>query len=295
MKQILTGLFISTLLLTACGQQQEENEAKSSIQSKSEEKSSTTNKEKSEQKKDQLANTESTANQAEPTSSEEKEKRTEETNIKLDEKTKIALAFMHPEAEKFIVSGKEVLTAKYTKMVPPKPQVRKFYKLVLTPHYENIIPQGAKVYIVHPNKESAISFIAFTDNETVIGGTQSGYYDLNNSNNGFIRYNTEAFFNEKKHLRSLKELADMVEIGEKPSYEETEREEKMTNQTVSERIYNEIIAMEGTTQLDPKYIWDDIKLDEKNNSFYVNYRNKDLEVLGTYKYVNGKLVKELIK
>ncbi|QNR07188.1 hypothetical protein [Macrococcoides canis] len=53
--------------------------------------------------------------------------------------------------------------------------------------------------------------------------------------------------------------------------------------------------MEGTTQLDPKYIWDDIKLDEKNNSFYVNYRNKDLEVLGTYKYVNGKLVKELIK
>ncbi|UBH22779.1 hypothetical protein LAU42_02245 [Macrococcus armenti] len=295
MKQILTGLFISTLLLTACGQQQEENEEKSSIQSKSEEKSSTTNKEKSEQKKDQLADTKSTASQAEPSSPEEKEKGNEEINIKLDEKTKIALAFMHPEAEKFIVSGKEVLTGKYTKMVPPEPQVRKFYKLVLTPHYENIIPQGAKVYIVHPNKANAISFIAFTDNETVIGGTQSGYYDLNNSNNGFIRYNTESFFNEKKHLRSLKELADMVEIGEKPSYEETEREEKMTNQTVRERIYNEIIAMEGTTQLDPKYIWDDIKLDEKNNSFYVNYRNKDLEVLGTYKYVDGKLVKELIK
>ena len=295
MRYLLTGLCISTLLLTACSQQQGEGKEKSSIQSNNEDKSSTSDKGKTEQKKDKLVDTKFTENQTDPSSSEVKAKNTGESNIKLDEKTKIALAFMHPEAEKYIVSGKEVLTGKYTKMVPPQPQVRKFYKLVLTPHYENIIPEGAKVYIVHPNKANAISFIAFTDKETVIGETQSGVYDLNVRNNGFIRYNTEAFFNEKKHLSSLKEITDTVEIGEKLPYEETEQEEKMTNQTVRERIYNEIIAMEGTTQLDPKYVWDDIKLDISSNSFYVNYRNQDLELLGTYKFVNGKLVKEKIK
>ena len=220
MKQILTGLFISTLLLTACGQQQEETEVKekkeenASTQSNKEEKLSSFNKEKSEQKKDQLADTKSTANQAEPSSPEEKEKHNEETNIKLDEKTMMALAFMHPEAEKFIVSGKEVLTGKYTKMVPPEPIVENIDKLVLTPQYENIITQGARVYKVYPNKANAITFIAFTDNETVIGGTQSGYYDLNNSE--FIRYNTEEFFERNINDPSLKELLNKIEIGERP-------------------------------------------------------------------------------
>ncbi|MGV2875858.1 hypothetical protein ROU88_08175 [Macrococcus capreoli] len=253
MKNLLSCLLMFSIALSACGSHQDE-----------------------------------TKNDTETDQKEEKVNKSPE--ITLNEKTKLALAFIQKGADKYTISGKEILTGKYMLNVPPAPQEKKFHRLILSPVSDNTIPEGVKVYQIYPGKSNFISFIALTDKETIVGGTQNGYQDVLTSKE-YVRYNTEASYKEKKHLTSLKELADILEIGNQPSYNAFKQQETLTSQTARERMYNQIMVMEGTKELNPQFVWDDIKLD-KNNAYYVNYRNQDLEILGTYKTVNGKLVKE---
>ncbi|WP_414054281.1 hypothetical protein ACMGE6_02155 [Macrococcus equi] len=298
MKKILSGLVVLSVVLSACSSEQEKIKTKASSEqsekkdetSKKTESKTTETASKQEDSTEKLTTEEVTT---EVTSEEKNTTETVESEDAIDEKTKLALAFLHEDAEKYIISGKEILTGTFKLQLPPEPQLKKFHRLILSPVTDSTVPEGVKVYQVYPGKSNFISFIAFTDTETIIGGTQNGYRDILKSNN-LIKYNTQEMYDQKKNLSSLKELSNIVEIGNQPEYNAFAQEETMTNQTARERFYNEIMAMEGTNELDPQYVWDDIKLDG-NNEFYVNYRNQDLEILGTYKIVNGKMVKEEIK
>ncbi|MGK0576020.1 hypothetical protein [Macrococcus capreoli] len=262
MKKLMMFLIVFSIILTACEWGKEE-------------------------KKEQKVNIQSGERHGKAVTSTVREK----SKIEVDDKSKLGLAFLQKDVEKFMVSGKEILTGNYLLKVPPTPQLKKFHRLILSPVNDETIPKGIKVYEVYPRKSNFISFIAITDKETIIGGTQNGYLNVLD-NNDFIKYNTKEMYQNMKNLSSLKEIINLIEIDEQPSHNRFDQEETITNQTAREKFYNDIMNFEGTKELDSMFIWDDIKVD-RNNDFYVNYRNKELEILGTYRMVNGKLLKEV--
>lgn len=216
----------------------------------------------------------------------------------ISEKTKLALAFFADDSGKYILTKDEALTGVYESKTGGKSQNKQLYKLLLinTKGITNA-PKDMKFYTVYPSKGSFASIIGISKDKVYVGGTQAAldYNELLKTGN---EYSIKELYNKNKSYSSLTELAHKLQFADKnPMENEKTRQEfeanenPNTNSHMRTQVYQMIEELDGHPIDRDKYLIDNVK-NNKNGKWYVNYRNKNAEIVGTYTTKGEKVIKK---
>lgn len=286
MEKVKKGLMFLTsigvaITLTACNDKDDtDNKADTKSESKSEHKSSEPSK--------------STTND---TQSKQQNENTTNVN-QLSERTRLALAFFADNADQYILTKDEALTGVYKTKYGTKEEKRQLYKLVLV-KAKNVTnaPSGMNFYQVYPAKGSFVSVIGVSKDKLFIGGTQAALDYKEMQNSGDV-YNIKDLYDKNKSYSSLEELAKKIEITDKNPMEDEKTQKQFeanenpnTNAHLRTQVYQMIEKLDGKPIDTDKYLVDNVQM-TKSGKWYVHYRNKHAEIVGTYTTENGKVVKK---
>ncbi|REH91388.1 hypothetical protein DOS68_03620 [Staphylococcus felis] len=225
----------------------------------------------------------------------------------LPEKKKLALAFFADDADQYTLTKDEALTGIFSTKYGNTEEKKQLYKLVLVKanHVSNA-PQDMNFYKVVPAKGSFESIIGVSKDKIYIGGTQ-GVLDYKELQDAGQIYNLEDLYNQNKSYHSLTELADKIQITDKdPMHDDKTRQEfeanenPTTNTHMRTQVYHMIEQLDEKPIDTQKYLVDNVQMTE-SGKWYVHYRNKNAEIVGTYttkgenvvkKDSDGKIIKE---
>ncbi|WHI60157.1 hypothetical protein PYH69_00465 [Mammaliicoccus lentus] len=293
MKKLLVLISVSTALLAACGNDEGETDNKN----KEEKKAETTQNKKENVKTDR-----------ESTSEKPKEMKNVENNVnKVSDQTKLALAFFAENDSKYILGKDEVLQGFYKQEVQGSKEMKRLYKLLfIDDKTVKNGPDDMKFYTVYPVKGSFATVVGLSKDKLFVGGTQGAmtYKDLLETGK---EYDLQDLYDENKEYTSLEELANKIEfkkehpfIDDETRKEFEQQESPGTEAHLRSQVYGMISDFEGEPIGDSKYTVDIVRHDD-NGKWYVNYRNKHAEIVGTYttkgddivkKDVDGKIIKQ---
>lgn len=293
MKKLLVLISVSTALLAACGNDEGETDNKN----KEEKKAETTQNKKENVKTDR-----------ESTSEKPKEMKNVENNVnKVSDQTKLALAFFAENDSKYILGKDEVLQGFYKQEVQGSKETKRLYKLLfIDDKTVKNGPDDMKFYTVYPVKGSFATVVGLSKDKLFVGGTQGAmtYKDLLETGK---EYDLQDLYDENKEYTSLEELANKIEfkkehpfIDDETRKEFEQQESPGTEANLRSQVYGMISDFEGEPIGDSKYTVDIVRHDD-NGKWYVNYRNKHAEIVGTYttkgddivkKDVDGKIIKQ---
>ncbi|PTL07588.1 hypothetical protein BUZ11_13665 [Staphylococcus gallinarum] len=216
----------------------------------------------------------------------------------LTEKTKLALAFFADDVDQYILTKDEALTGVFETNYGGKKEKKQLYKLLLikTNNVANA-PKGMNFYQVYPAKGSFASVIGVSKDKVFVGGTQ-GAFDYKQMQDTSKEYNIKDLYNQNKSYSSLSELAKKIQITDKNPMEDDKTREKFeanenpgTNTHMRTQVYTMIEELDGQPIDTDKYLVDNVQMDD-NGKWYVHYRNKNAEIVGTYTTKDGKVVKK---
>lgn len=278
MLDIKKGLMIMTSLgvavtLTACSDNQEDNDNSKA----------TTNQE-SDKKTNKHSNSSS--------------KKDKDSVEELSPKTKLALAFFADGIDDYMLTKDEVLTGVFEDNTGGEAKKKQLYKLLLI-REKNVdnAPEDMAFYTVYPSKGSFASVIGVSKDKIFVGGTQGSldYKEMADTGN---EYSIEELYNRNKQYSSLDELAKKIEVTSKnPMADDKTRKEfeanenPNTNAHMRTQVYQMIEDLDGHPIDTDKYLVDNVKM-TKDGKWYVNYRNKHAEIVGTYTIKDNKIVKK---
>ena len=268
------------------------------------------NKEKQEATTDKQDKPKQESNQSETQKNENKKNdNSQENEQKLDDKTKLALAFFAKGTEKHMLSRDEVLTGVFTVRNGSESEKKQLYKLVLSKE-DSVVnaPQGMKFYKVYPSIGNFTSIIGISDKKIIAASTQSrlDYKQLLRTGKEF---NTQDLYKQFKNNSSLPELANKIEISNQSPAEDKEKlkdyeehESTVTMAHYRSQIYQIITEFNGQPIDTDKYLVDNVK-QKDDGGWLVNYRDKrTAEIVGTFttegenkivkKDVDGNVIKE---
>ncbi|MCQ9301571.1 hypothetical protein NQ043_10600 [Staphylococcus hyicus] len=278
-------LIVMTLVLvSACG-----NDQQSAQPSHKDEKSATHKHDSADtSQKASKDNQASTSNKTQTTTH-------EDDVAKLPDQMKAALVFSSPEATAFTLSKEEILTGVFEQDYLNKPQKKQLYKLYLieSKGYTNG-PDDMKFYSVYPPKKGFNTVMGIGKHKAFIGGTQSPgtYQQLLETGK---ELDLDTLYAQNKQLKSLTELSQKVEFANKNPMENEatrkdfeEKENPATMAHARSQVYEMINKFEGKPINTKDYIWDNVRWDNGLTGWTVNYRNHNLEIVGTYKQVEGQ-------
>lgn len=275
---LLTSMGVAATL-TACGDNNESKE------------DNKTNNEKTEHK-----NTKSNNDNSNKTSN--KQQSNADNVNDLSQKKKLALAFFADDVDQYILTKDEALTGVFEDDTGGETKKKQLYKLLLIK--ENSIanaPENMDFYTVYPSKGSFASVIGVSKDKIFVGGTQGAldYKEMKDTGN---EYSVKDLYNKNKEYSSLSELSKKIEITDKNPMEDEEtrkefeaNENPSTNSHFRSQVYQMIEELEGHPIDRDKYLVDNIKM-TKDDKWYVNYRNKQAEILGTYTTKDNKIIKK---
>ncbi len=216
----------------------------------------------------------------------------------LSTKTKIALAFFADDVDQYILTKDEALTGVFENKTGGETKKKHLYKLLLIKeHGVADAPKDMDFYTVHPPKGSFASVIGVSEDKIFVGGTQ-GVLDYKEMSDTGNEYSIKDLYNKNKGYSSLSELAKKIEITDKnPMADDNTREEfeanesPNTNTKLRTQIYQMIEELDGKPIDTDKYLVDNVQM-TKDGKWYVNYRNKNAEIVGTYTTKDGKVIKK---
>ncbi|MEB8122973.1 hypothetical protein NGH46_12640 [Staphylococcus xylosus] len=158
-------------------------------------------------------------------------------------------------------------------------------------------PEGMNFYQVYPSKGSFASVIGVSEDKIFVGGTQ-GVVDYNEMKDTSNEYNVEDLYKENKSYSSLNELAEKIQITDKNPMEDDKTREEFeanenpsTNTHMRTQVYSMIEKLDGQPIDTDKYLVDNVQTTDEGK-WYVHYRNKNAEIVGTYTTKNGKVIKK---
>ena len=259
-----------------------------------------TSEEKSEHKtesKPEKKTSESNESKAAADSKKEEDSKTDDVSD-LSEKKRLALAFFADDIDQYILTKDEALTGIFETSYGGKKEKKQLYKLLLikTDNVANA-PEGMNFYQVYPSKGSFASVIGVSEDKIFVGGTQ-GVVDYNEMKDTSNEYNVEDLYKENKSYSSLNELAEKIQITDKnPMEDDKTREEFKANENPSTnthmrtQVYSMIEKLDGQPIDTDKYLVDNVQTTDEGK-WYVHYRNKNAEIVGTYTTKNGKVIKK---
>lgn len=241
-------------------------------------------------------NTEKNNISSSKTSNEQQSKQDDVGN--LSQKTKLALAFFADDVDQYILNKDEALTGVYENKTGGESKKKQLYKLLLIKEKSVAnAPEGMDFYTVYPPKGSFASVIGISEDKIFVGGTQ-GVIDYDEMSKSSNEYNIKDLYNKNKNYTSLSELANKLEITDKnPMADEDTRKEfeasenAGTNTHLRTQVYQMIEELDGHPIDTDKYLVDNVQT-AKNGKWYVNYRNKNAEIVGTYTTKDGKVIKK---
>ncbi|EKU49016.1 hypothetical protein [Staphylococcus massiliensis] len=316
---LLSTLFIFT---TACdggteSKQSDKDENQKQSEPKSEEKSKDKATEESKSSKssedNKEAKTEETSKSDETKESEKASESDQATESKaaddkkkdqgvsnLSPAQKAALVFSADEASEFTLSKREILTGIFEQHYSNPPEKKQLYKLHLIKM--NPIPgapKDMKFYTVYPPKKPFATKIGIGKDKAFIAGSQSpGSYQELLKNGKELDLNQ--LYQDNKQLKSFNELAQKVEFSNQNPLDNEQTAEKYkaeestaTMTRARTQVYDMINKFEGKPIDTEKYIWDNVKWHNGITSWTVNYRDQNLEIVGTYKKEEGKPIVKL--
>ncbi|PTJ23930.1 hypothetical protein [Staphylococcus simulans] len=289
MKKLLAVSAALLVFTTACGNEGDKKENQEDSKTKANE------TKKAQSNNQTLEDAESHKDVEKSTNKEQSEKASQ-----LSDEKKAALVFSSSEASEFTLSKKEILTGIFEQNYNNEKEKKQLYKLFLVKAdgYKEV-PENMKFYSVYPSKGSYASIIGIGEDKVFVGGTQGAMtYDELLENGKELDLN--ALYNENKHFKSLDELSQKVEFkNEHPMQDEATRKEfegKESAETMAHarsQVYQQINEFEGKPINTKDYIWDNVKWDDGLDDWTVNYRDKDLEIAGTYKKEAGQAIVKL--
>lgn len=275
---LLTSMGVAATL-TACGDNNESKE------------DNKTNNEKTEHK-----NTKSNNDNSNKTSN--KQQSNADNVNDLSQKTKLALAFFADDVDQYILTKDEALTGVFEDDTGGETKKKQLYKLLLIK--ENSIanaPENMDFYTVYPSKGSFASVIGVSKDKIFVGGTQGAldYKEMKDTGN---EYSVKDLYNKNKEYSSLSELSKKIEITDKNPMEDEEKRKEFeanenpnTNSHLRTQVYQMIEELDGHPIDTDKYLVDNVKM-TKDGKWYVNYRNKNAEIVGTYTTKGEKVIKQ---
>ncbi|MEM5398172.1 hypothetical protein [Staphylococcus gallinarum] len=281
---ILLPIVGLSLTLSTCNDNKDTEEGKSDnkVENKSENKSTESKEDTSNTKETNKSNNDS-----------------KEIDVnELSEKTKLALAFFADDAGQYILTKDEALTGVFETNYGGKKEKKQLYKLLLI-RINNVAnaPEGMNFYQVYPAKGSFASVIGVSKDKIFVGGTQ-GVFDYKQMKDTSKGYNVKELYNKNKSYSSLSELAKKIQITDKNPMEDEKVREKFeanenpgTNTHMRTQVYTMIEKLDGHPIDTDKYLVDNVQMTD-DGKWYVHYRNKNAEVVGTYTTKNGKVIKK---
>lgn len=216
----------------------------------------------------------------------------------LSEKEKLALAFFADHVDQYILTKDEALTGVYETNYGGKKEKKQLYKLLLI-KIKNVAnaPEGMNFYQVYPAKGSFVSVIGVSKDKIFVGGTQ-GAFDYKEMKDTSNEYSVEDLYKKNKSYSSLSELAKKIQITDKNPMENDKTRQKFeanenpaTNTHLRTQVYTMIEKLDGHPIDTNKYLVDNVHMTD-DGKWYVNYRNKHAEIVGTYTTKNGKVIKK---
>lgn len=223
--------------------------------------------------------------------------KTDDVN-QLSEKTRLALAFFADDIDQYILTKDEALTGVFETNYGGKKEKKQLYKLLLikTNNVANA-PEGMNFYQVYPAKGSFASVIGVSKDKIFAGGTQ-GAFDYKEMKDSSNEYSVEDLYKKNKSYSSLSELAKKIQITDKNPMEDDKtrkefeaNESSGTNSHFRSQVYQMIQELDGQPIDTDKYLVDNVQTTD-DGKWYVNYRNKNAEIVGTYTTKNGKVIKK---
>ncbi|MBI5974442.1 hypothetical protein [Staphylococcus canis] len=279
MKKLLAVSAALLVLTTACSNEADNKNNQETSKAKT-----------TETKKDQ-SNSQASENAEDHKDTEQtSDKEQAEKVSQLSEEKKAALVFSSSEASKYTLSKKEILTGIFEQNYHNEKEQKQLYKLFLikADGYREV-PENMRFYTVYPPKGSYASIIGIGEDKAFVGGVQGATtYDEMLENGEELDLN--ALYNENKHFKSLDELSQKIEFkNEHPMQDEETRKELEGQESAGtmaharSQVYQQINDFEGKPINTEDYVWDNVKWNNGLDSWTVNYRDKDLEIVGTYK------------
>lgn len=279
----LTSMSVA-VTLSACNNDKDSSEEKA------------TNKTESKSEKKASESKEATTN-ANEDSKKNDDSKTEDTK-QLSEKERLALAFFADDVDQYILTKDEALTGFFDTTQGGKKEKKQLYKLLLikTNNVANA-PEDMNFYQVYPSKGSFASVIGVSKDKIFVGGTQ-GAFDYKEMKDTSNEYSIEDLYKQNKSYSSLDELAKKIQITDKNPMEDDKTREEFeanesagTNTHMRTQVYSMIEKLDGHPIDTDKYLVDNVRTTDKGK-WYVNYRNKNAEIVGTYTTKNGKVIKK---
>lgn len=290
MKKLLMLLMVCLMFITACSDNKENQHQQ------------TSEKEKATPQKDKKTHEQTNAKTKEADSKTSNEKHTQATEdvSQLSDQMKAALVFSSDKSAKYTLTKKEILTGVFEQDYMNKPEKKQLYKLYLinTKGYSEL-PKDMKIYSVYPPKTGFKTLIGIGKDKAFIGGTQSPgtYKQLLETGK---ELDLKTLYKQNKQFKSLNELAKKVEftkddpmLNEETRKEFEGKESPTTMAHARSQVYEMINKFEGQPLNTKDYIWDNVKWNNGMNDWTVNYRDKNLEIVGTYKKEAGQPITKL--
>lgn len=259
------------------------------------------NKDTSENKSDNKTESKSESKDAASNAKAEDKKKNNTKAVEaaqLSDKEKLALAFFADDVDQYILTKDEALTGVFETNYGGKKEKKQLYKLLLikTNNVANA-PEDMKFYQVYPAKGSFASVIGISNDKIFVGGTQ-GAFDYKEMQKTSNEYSVEDLYKQNKSYSSLSELAKKIQITDKNPMEDDKTREKFeanenpsTNTHLRTQVYTMIEKLDGHPIDTDKYLVDNVQMTD-DGKWYVHYRNKHAEIVGTYTTKNGKVIKK---
>lgn len=226
-------------------------------------------------------------------------RKSESINVnEISKNKKLALAFFADDIDQYILTKDEVLTGVFEDKTGGETKKKQLYKLLLIKeHGVANAPNDMEFYTVYPPKGSFASIIGLSKDKIFVGGTQGAldYKEMSDTGN---EYNVKDLYNKNKNYSSLSELTKKIKITDKnPMSDDKKRkvfeanENPATNAHLRTQVYQMIEDLDGQPIDTDKYLVDNVKMTE-DGKWYVNYRNKNAEIVGTYTTKDNKIIKK---
>ncbi|EHJ08215.1 hypothetical protein [Staphylococcus simiae] len=239
-----------------------------------------------------------TSQDKQQTNDKDKQQASQDDVAQLPTKTKLALAFFADVQGEYTFTKDEALTGIYKRKLGGKTEPRQLDTLyVVKDDKVTGGPQGMDFYTVYPAKGEFQAYIGISNDKIFIAGTQ-GNFDYKSLQNHSKTYNLKEVYEKNKNYSSLPELAKEIELtNNNPIKDDNKRkeiEDKENPATMAHyrtQVYQMIQDLDGQPIDRDKYLVDNVRI-SKDGKWYVHYRNKNAEIVGTYTTEGNNIVKK---
>lgn len=207
------------------------------------------------------------------------------------------------DVDRYTLTKNEILTGIYEYKLATGNKNFKLVDFKLVKYDDSIknAPKGMNFYNVSPNKGNFEALIGVSNDKIFIGRMQSGSLDYKDLLGKGKEVKLIDVYKANKDNKALPELTDKINIVDSLSKKDKENNNPLSAEyleksgTVNTHFRNQVYQMisdfEGIAVGKTNYLWDDVKMVGHSGDWIVNYRNKDGEILGTYKTKNNKIIK----